>query len=1356
VPIKKKPSKKSAPKAKPKGKPTKAKAKRKKTVRKDTYLNQPGLIKSPKQEAFSNIFPKEMSSRMASLVHKNGISGLEKSFNHMTVANGNSRFALPAMGDYTVSNPTPAQKARITASIGDKKMGVEASLTIHAANVMTLQPFFHTPGNAQDSYNLPKSYVEQIRWSRLMFNLNPYIASVTELKAYYPISKFKLSTSEPWVTDFYEENAFNKKFNLYKFTQRMSLSIKKFGEAIVWGTRRQDGVWPQTGQPRWMWSNFILLEPELVEIKKEVMGDPNPRYFLRPNRDFEELVRRLDQNDPSVSHLQGTIAPSIINKIKSRELIPLDPTTISAIQNLTDGSAERGTPPYQRLFVNFTFEDFVRLALMAQAQRYHFPVELWTVGNLEKNIIPSVKDLEAFRDMVASAIQAPPFSMFFPPIVDYKALGVSGSLIDIKALALDTPIPTPTGWTTMGALKVGDKVLAGDGSVTAVKTLSPIYKDRPAYSVKVNGADAIVADADHRWVAGRYYSKRDTSKKSKVSNFYEEKIFKTSELIGGLHGPDGKLRYKIPVAGPLELPSVDLPIPPYMLGAWLGDGDTPCNGVYTCHDDDKEIIDYLRADGFEVSRMKGYCHWYIKGFKKTMKAAGFVGNKHIPMSYLRASFKQRLYLLQGLMDTDGTACTGRSSGCCRFNNTNYALVQAVRELLLTLGFKPGLVCKEADKFRKDIGGKDSFSVAFSVGLDQPIPFRLKRKANQCASGVGLKRRGVQTTRRSIESIDQVESVPTRCIQVTHTSGTYLAGRGFVVTHNSDMEYAHKQYLIGLGVNENMILGDALALDTLIPTPTGWTTMGNLKVGDDVFSRDGAVTKVVALSPIWKDRPTYSVKVDGAEAIVADERHKWVVGVYSTKESSKSKCGRKCVYSEKTLRTLDMKDSVQGSNPGQPRRYRIPMNGALDLPSIPLPVPPYTLGAWLGDGDTRGHGQFTQHPDDVETVDNIRADGFQVSRHAPQHSARYGPLEYSWGIKGLKKLLDHAGLSGNKHIPRIYLRASLSQRLALLQGLMDTDGTVRKDGLCSFDNTNYGLVKSIRELLLTLGLKPHPISKKSDNRKSSYKDCFRVSFTVGIGQVVPFRLQRKIDRCFTGLKRIAPTRRPIESIDLVASVPTICIQVAHPSGTFLAGCDFVVTHNSGIFSSNETAGNQTFIRLVQKDRDDIEEWMRWNFFEPLAQWNNLKIEKNGRLMPIIPNIEWEKTLDFKAAEDEREMLKWAFGEGLMDPETLIEALLNRNPEEIKVRIRKAIGGVFDNGKLGGEGRKKAVGGEPEPEAGGGGGGGGIPKPPAPGGGGGPELAPTVGKGAEAPGLAPSVGGPAEAKAPEVAPAGGPKI
>src|SRR5665213_3482438 len=546
-------------------------------------------------------FTPEMRQRMQSMGRRTGIDAFHNTFNRLTVANTDSAFALPAGGDYKFAVPDAKKieglrKARIAGSLriqaarleGIDELTIQAALRMEASNITTLTPFFHSPGNAQDAYQLPKSYVEQIRWSRIMYNLNPWIASVTDLKAFYAVSKFKISTPEPFVTAFYEQNAFNKNFNLYSFMRRINLSKKKFGEAIMWGTKRQDGVWPQTGQPRWVWSNFILLEPELVEIKKEVMGDPLPKYFLRPNRDFEELVKRLEQNDPSVAHLQGTIAPAIITKIKSRELIPLDPTTISSIQVLTDASAERGTPPYQRLFVNFTFEDFVRLALMAQAQRYHFPIELWTIGNAEKNIWPQIGQLEAFRDMIEDAIMSPPFTLFFPDIVKYQALGVEGALIDPKenmlyaqkqyliglgvsedmilgqALALDTAIPIPTGWTTMGELKVGDEIFSRDGSITHVVAKSDVWNARPTYSVKLDGAAYnLVADENHQWVAGSWKSKHiswnNQTRKQKVTNFFVESIKKTSEFFGDLNKGENGRKWSIPIAGSLDLSPADLP-----------------------------------------------------------------------------------------------------------------------------------------------------------------------------------------------------------------------------------------------------------------------------------------------------------------------------------------------------------------------------------------------------------------------------------------------------------------------------------------------------------------------------------------------------------------------------------------------------------------------------------------------------------------------------------------------------------------------------------------------------------------------------------------------------------------------------
>lgn len=924
------------------------------------------------------------------------------------------QFALPLSDGIVAPGKAGGEIIHIQ---GSKKEGMEvkAGFDIQAGNTVNLMPFFHTPGNAQDAYNLPKTFVEQIRWSRLMYNLNPYIGAITDLRAYYALSKFKITTPEPAVTEFYTQVAFNKKFNLYEFLLRVSLSIQKFGEAIVWGARKQDGVWPKTGKPRWVWDYFILLEPELVEIKKSLVGNHEPKYFLRPSRDMEELVDKIESGDEEYRDYASKIPEKIRERIKKKELIQIDDNTISAIQNLTDASATRGTPPYQRLFTTFILEDFTRLAQAAQANRYHFPVELWTLGDLDKNILPTTEDLEQLRSVVTDAIQAPPASLFLPPIVKYEALGVQG---------------------------------------------------------------------------------------------------------------------------------------------------------------------------------------------------------------------------------------------------------------------------------------------------KTFPFK------------------------------------------------------------DDYDYIWQQYMVGLGVSANLILGEALALDTPIPTPSGWTTMGELRVGDEVFSRDGSVTKVIAKSPIWEGRPTYSVKMDGADALIADENHKWVVGRYHTQKSDTTPCGSESIYSEEVLKTSDLLKRKLVNKSGQ-CLFRVPTSEILDLPPKSLPVPPYTLGAWLGDGDTRGHGTFTCHDKDVQIVENIRKDGFSVSK-------RVG--SYAWGIRGLRKLLRKAGLLSNKHIPSDYLRASFPQRLALAQGLLDTDGYCSVGGCCSFDNTNYGLVSSLRELLLTLGIKPSPIAVKLDGRKDSYLPMYRFTFTVGDGQPIPFRLDRKVKRTLGDSRSRGTTqktgkrtnRRYIHSVDLIPSAPTVCIQVDHPSGTFLAGRDFIVTHNSGIFSSAETSSNQAFVRARKKDRDRLEDWMTYHFFEPLATWNNIRFKKGNALVPILPEYEWEKTLDYTAEEQEREDTKWLWEKGVFPTKSLL-GKLRYNPDEIEKGLASEINTVFDDGKriaapavrksmggdqtkpgaggLGGPLGESPLGGEP-----GGGGGGPLGGPGGGGPGGGPEPAGIGNEAggpppAEAGGAAPGAGGP---------PAGGPEV
>lgn len=382
----------------------------------------------------------------------------------------------------------------------------------------------------------------------------------------------------------------------------------------------------------------------------------------------------------------------------------------------------------------------------------------------------------------------------------------------------------------------------------------------------------------------------------------------------------------------------------------------------------------------------------------------------------------------------------------------------------------------------------------------------------------------------------------------------LAGRGFGKTRagaewvRSSIKTSKYVNLIGATADDArdiMIEGEALAIDTPIATPSGWATLGELAVGDQVFAADGTPTRIVALSSIWTDRRCLSICSDGADPIVADERHKWVTTSRAERRPWLD-ARRQSIKS-----TNEIAASLHENDRHDLVNHEFPMHGALVLPDAALPVPPYTLGAWLGDGDTRGHGTFTCHERDTEIIDRIREDGFEVNRLGGR---------YDWGIRKLRAGLRIAGLIGNKEIPAAYLRASIEQRLALLRGLMDTDGYVSARGQCSFDNTNERMVRDVRDLLLTLGFKPGAVQEKPDAR--GHKTMYRVAFMRSVGSFVPFILPRKADRCIAGRR---PAGRLVRAADEVDSVPTRCIQVEHESGTFLAGRDLVVTHNSGILA-----------------------------------------------------------------------------------------------------------------------------------------------------------------------------------------------
>jgi len=337
-------------------------------------------------------------------------------------------------------------------------------------------------------------------------------------------------------------------------------------------------------------------------------------------------------------------------------------------------------------------------------------------------------------------------------------------------------------------------------------------------------------------------------------------------------------------------------------------------------------------------------------------------------------------------------------------------------------------------------------------------------------------------------------------------------------------------------------GKAVDVETPIPTPSGWTTMGALEPGDVVFDASGAQTTVTFASEVMHGHECYEVVFTDGSVIVADAGHLWES---YTKPVRKSLQRQDVPLSPVTVTTEEMSRSLRYR---EEANHAVRVCGPIQCPAVDLPLDPYLLGVWLGDGHSAA-GMVTKN--DAFIFEQIAATGWMVEeQHYPSLKAR------TWRIVGLTKRLRELGLKGNKHIPAVYFRGSIEQRRGLLAGLMDTNGTCSKLGHAAFDNMDPKLAWGVFELAASLGFKPIMRTKRA---KVNGKDCgisWRVQFKP-TEQV--FRLPRKAERLSPSSSR--QNFRCVESISPVASRPVKCIGVASPSHLFLVGRTFIPTHNS---------------------------------------------------------------------------------------------------------------------------------------------------------------------------------------------------
>lgn len=332
-----------------------------------------------------------------------------------------------------------------------------------------------------------------------------------------------------------------------------------------------------------------------------------------------------------------------------------------------------------------------------------------------------------------------------------------------KALSLDTKLPTPDGFTTIGEVRVGDELFDETGNICLVTQVHPILLNQKVYKVTFSDGTEIKACENHRWLT---WDKAARKSERRAKNAKKPQVRKTSEIARTLRA--GKeYNHSVQNTQPI-IGGGTLPIPPYVLGLWLGDGSHMDGRVSKPY---KEVWDRVAQCGFKYSAYdeKEHC---ILGLVQKLRPLGVLGNKHIPTQYLRAGIENRLELLRGLLDSDGHC---RKGSLVEFSNKRKVLADGVFELAASLGFRPYRSEKRAKLNGKDYGISHGVRFAGNGKL-----FYIQHKQKNISES--YKRRN----HRTIVSCEEIQTEPVRCITVDSKSSLYLCTDAFIPTHNTEL------------------------------------------------------------------------------------------------------------------------------------------------------------------------------------------------------------------------------------------------------------------------------------------------------------------------------------------------------------------------------------------------------------------------------------------------------------------------------------------------------------------------------------------------------------------------------------------
>jgi hypothetical protein len=350
-------------------------------------------------------------------------------------------------------------------------------------------------------------------------------------------------------------------------------------------------------------------------------------------------------------------------------------------------------------------------------------------------------------------------------------------------------------------------------------------------------------------------------------------------------------------------------------------------------------------------------------------------------------------------------------------------------------------------------------------------------------------------------------------------------------------------------------GKAECLTNAILTTAGWRRFGDLAVGDYVFHPSGKPTMITQVHPVgqWD---TWEVEISDGTTLTVTGEHLFTVDEFVGTSKRKRRTldvrtmAREGLVFDRPLTKGSTKATKAGVG-----KFALPETEPLEFPECDLPVDPWVLGYWLGDG-TSSNGEATADVDDIPHVrERCRAAGYELSA---LRQKKEGGRARKFTILGLSGDLRKAGVLQNKHIPEEYLYASVGQRRALIQGLMDSDGYVQKNGEAEYCQVRKQIADGMAFLLRSMGVKVNV-------RESEAKLYGRVTGLRYRLNFKPYRHQTLVTlpRRAARVKeqRRKPIPRVIKDVRRVAPVDARCITVAAEDGLYVTGETMVVTHNS---------------------------------------------------------------------------------------------------------------------------------------------------------------------------------------------------